>query len=147
MNNQDLEDIPVATAGLGDDLVGPRPTRVRYQVLGAACSLAVITYIHRVGFGTAVAELKTTLDLSASQISWLMAAFMVGYGLFEMPWGFLGDRIGVQEHPGRDHPGRVADDRRPGAGGPAAPRPGPGLRGASWCCGSSSGPSRRGPSR
>ena len=25
-----------------------------------------------------------------------MAAFMVGYGLFEMPWRFLGDRIGVR---------------------------------------------------
>ena len=25
-----------------------------------------------------------------------MAAFMVGYGLFEMPWGSLGDRVGVR---------------------------------------------------
>src|SRR5262245_61639347 len=25
-----------------------------------------------------------------------MAAFMIGYGLFEMPWGFLGDRFGVR---------------------------------------------------
>ena len=26
----------------------------------------------------------------------MMAAFMIGYGLFEMPWGFLGDRFGVR---------------------------------------------------
>ena len=26
----------------------------------------------------------------------MMAAFMVGYGLFEIPWGFLGDRFGVR---------------------------------------------------
>ncbi len=96
MNHHDLEDIPIASAGLGEDFGEPRPTRVRYQVLGAACSLAVITYIHRVGFGTAIAELKTTLDLGDNQISWLMAAFMIGYGLFEIPWGFLGDRIGVR---------------------------------------------------
>ncbi|MGP0062706.1 MAG: MFS transporter [Isosphaeraceae bacterium] len=96
MNHHDPDDVLFATTGLNDDFGEPRPTRVRYQVLEAACSLAVITYIHRVGFGTAIAELKTTLDLSASQISWLMAAFMVGYGLFEMPWGFLGDRIGVR---------------------------------------------------
>ena len=40
------------------DLAPAHPTRVRYQVLAAACSLAVITYIHRVGFATASAEFK-----------------------------------------------------------------------------------------
>jgi hypothetical protein len=30
-----------------------RPTRVRYLVLGAACSLAVLTYVQRQGFGRA----------------------------------------------------------------------------------------------
>ncbi len=90
------EDLAVATTDLDDDFEQGQPTRVRYQVLVAACSLAVITYIHRVGFGTAAAELKTPLGLSDTQISRLMAAFMVGYGIFEMPWGFLGDRFGVR---------------------------------------------------
>ncbi len=96
MNDNVPEDLAVATTSLDDDLDQGQPTRVRYQVLASACSLAVITYIHRVGFGTAAAELKTPLGLSDSQISWLMAAFMVGYGIFEMPWGFLGDRFGVR---------------------------------------------------
>jgi sugar phosphate permease len=72
------------------------PSRVRYQVLAAACSLAVITYIHRVGFATASAEFKTSLGLGDAQLGHLMAAFMVSYGLFEIPWGFLGDRLGVR---------------------------------------------------
>src|SRR5262249_28564187 len=38
---------------VGDADASARPTWVRYQVLAAACSLAVITYIHRVGFATA----------------------------------------------------------------------------------------------
>jgi sugar phosphate permease len=76
----------------GDD----RPTWVRYQVLASACSLAVITYLHRVGFATAWAEFKTPLNLSDDQLGTVMAAFMIGYGLFEMPWGFLGDRFGVR---------------------------------------------------
>ena len=96
MNDNLPKDLAVATTPLEDDLDQGRPTRVRYQVLAAACSLAVITYIHRVGFGTVVAELQTTLKLSDARIGWLMAAFMVGYGLFEMPWGFLGDRFGVR---------------------------------------------------
>ena len=45
--------------GVASDWDSERPTRVRYRVLAAACSLAVITYIHRVGFATASAEFKT----------------------------------------------------------------------------------------
>ena len=73
-----------------------RPTWVRYQVLAAACGLAVITYIHRVGFATASAEFKNSLGLSDQHLGYMMAAFMVGYGVFEVPWGFLGDRFGVR---------------------------------------------------
>jgi MFS transporter, ACS family, glucarate transporter len=73
-----------------------RPTWVRYQVLASACTLAVITYLHRVGFATAWAEFKVPLGLSDDDLGRVMAAFMIGYGLFEMPWGFLGDRFGVR---------------------------------------------------
>jgi sugar phosphate permease len=73
-----------------------RPTAVRYQVLAVACSLAVITYIHRVGFAAASPELRRLMRLTDAHIGWLMAAFMVGYGIFEMPWGLLADRFGVR---------------------------------------------------
>ena len=69
---------------------------MRFRVLAMACVLAVITYIHRVGFATASAEIKEPLGLSDGDLGSLMAAFMVAYGVFEMPWGFLGDRIGVR---------------------------------------------------
>ncbi len=73
-----------------------RPTCVRYQVLAAACSLAVITYIHRVGFATASAEFKSLLGLTDRHLGYMMAAFMVGYGVFEMPWGWLSDKLGTR---------------------------------------------------
>ncbi|GIW87811.1 MAG: glucarate transporter [Isosphaeraceae bacterium] len=73
-----------------------RPTRVRYGVLGAACLLAVVTYIHRIGFASATTEFRATLGLSDGQVSWLMAAFMVAYGVFEVPWGNWADRLGVR---------------------------------------------------
>jgi sugar phosphate permease len=72
------------------------PTHVRFRVLAVACVLAVITYIHRVGFATAAAEIKQPLGLSDSDLGSLMAAFMIAYGLFEMPWGLLSDRFGVR---------------------------------------------------
>jgi sugar phosphate permease len=94
MSDKSLEDPDFAIAGLAD--AHARPTWVRYQVLAAACTLAVITYIHRVGFSTASGEFRTSLGLEDSHVAAMMAAFMIGYGLFEIPWGFLSDRLGVR---------------------------------------------------
>src|SRR5262245_15916197 len=95
MNEDDFAS-PALVDGVETGREPERPTRVRYVVLASACSLAVITYIHRVGFATASAEFKTDLGLTDTHIGWLMAAFMIGYGVFEMPWGFLADRFGVR---------------------------------------------------
>jgi MFS transporter, ACS family, glucarate transporter len=73
-----------------------RPTRVRYQVLAAACAVAVIIYIHRVGFASALPAVAADLDLGSHHSGWLMAAFLLAYGGLEVPWGRAGDRAGVR---------------------------------------------------
>jgi ACS family glucarate transporter-like MFS transporter len=74
-----------------------RPTRVRYRILLAVCGLAVIVYIHRVGFASAARWLRPDLDLvSDDDWSALMWAFLLSYGGFEVPWGLLGDRFGAR---------------------------------------------------
>jgi MFS family permease len=73
-----------------------RPTRVRYHVLGAACAVAVIAYIHRVGFASALPAVAEDLHLGQHHSGWLMAAFLLAYGGMEMPWGRAGDRAGVR---------------------------------------------------
>jgi MFS transporter, ACS family, glucarate transporter len=70
------------------------PSGVRYRVLALACALAVVTYIHRLGFSTGAPEIKRSLGLDDQQVGYLMAAFLVAYGLFQMPLGLLGDRFG-----------------------------------------------------
>jgi sugar phosphate permease len=70
------------------------PTRVRYIVLAWACSLAIVTYLCRVGFPTIMDELKPQIDLTSRHVGWLMTAFMIAYGIFEIPWGHFGDRKG-----------------------------------------------------
>jgi sugar phosphate permease len=74
----------------------PRPSSVRFLVLASACVLAVITYLHRVGFATASAEFREPLGLDQSHLGDLMAAFMIAYGVFEVPWGLFGDKFGVK---------------------------------------------------
>ena len=69
-----------------------RPTRVRYLVLAVGSSVAVVAYLHRVGFARALPQ----LGLSSEEDGWLQAAFLVAYGGFEMPCGLLGDRLGTR---------------------------------------------------
>ncbi len=73
-----------------------RPSWVRYQVLAAGCSVAVITYIHRVGFAKALPDIRASLHLGEQEAGYVMAAFAVAYALFEIPAGLLGDRLGVR---------------------------------------------------
>ncbi len=74
-----------------DEPLAP-PSRMRYRVLAAACSVAVVAYLHRVGFGSALPR----LDLSPNAAGWLSAIFQIAYGLFEVPSGLLGDRLGTR---------------------------------------------------
>lgn len=71
-----------------------RPTRVRYQVLAAACVLALLTYVNRLGFGVAAPEIKKDLGLTDEQMGFLASAFLIAYGVCQVPGGLVGDRIG-----------------------------------------------------
>lgn len=72
------------------------PTRVRHLVLASACLLAIITYLLRVGFSAVSTDIRNDLGLTQSHLGYLNAAFMIAYGIFEVPWGALGDRFGVR---------------------------------------------------
>jgi sugar phosphate permease len=72
------------------------PTHVRYGVLAAACSLAVLTYVQRQGFVAGTPYIKSELGLSDEHMGDLGAVWLVAYGLFQVPWGLLGDRLGAR---------------------------------------------------
>jgi hypothetical protein len=50
-----------------------KPSRVRYGVLGFACSLSMITYLDRVCFGTVASNIQSEFGLSESQKGWLFS--------------------------------------------------------------------------
>src|SRR5262249_40370124 len=72
------------------------PARVRYQVLAVACSLAVLTYVQRQGFVAGTPFIKEDLGLDDQQIGLLASAWLVAYGIFQVPGGLLGDRLGAR---------------------------------------------------
>ncbi len=56
--------------------------------------LALITYMDRVAISVAAADIRRDLGLSLVQMGWALSVFGWAYALFEIPGGWLGDRIG-----------------------------------------------------
>ena len=59
--------------------------------------LAIITYVDRVCISQAAPFLQDELGLSAGQMGLAFSAFAWAYALFEIPGGWLGDRIGPRK--------------------------------------------------
>jgi MFS transporter, ACS family, glucarate transporter len=71
-----------------------RPTRVRYGVLGMTVAVYMITYMDRVVISNAAPSIRSELGLSLVAMGWILASFRWSYALFQIPGGWLGDRIG-----------------------------------------------------
>lgn len=71
-------------------------SRVRYRVLALAVLLAGITYLDRVCISLTAPAMMRDLGLSKVQMSLVFSAFTLAYGLFEIPTGWWGDRIGTR---------------------------------------------------
>ncbi len=81
----------------GDDPVAPpAPTRARFVVLGLLGLLAGILYLDRICMSAAVGPIQADLGLTNTESSYVLMAFTLAYGLFEVPTGHWGDRIGAR---------------------------------------------------
>jgi ACS family glucarate transporter-like MFS transporter len=76
---------------------GLRPSRARYWVIVFAITLAVIQYIDRVCISQAAPSIQRDLRLDDDAMGWVFSAFTLAYALFEIPAGYLGDRIGPRK--------------------------------------------------
>jgi sugar phosphate permease len=68
----------------------------RTQVLSLLCVLGAILYLDRVCISLALQEIQLELEISATKIGLVSVAFSLGYALFEIPTGHLGDRFGAR---------------------------------------------------
>src|SRR5262249_57486747 len=62
--------------------------------MACLCALSFILYLDRVCIGQAVVPIQNELGLSNTQIGYVLGAFTLAYGLFEIPTGRWGDRYG-----------------------------------------------------
>lgn len=71
-----------------------RPTRARDIAVIYTIVLAIITYIDRVCISMAAPSMQRDLGLSPIQMGWAFSVFGWSYALFEVPGGWLADRMG-----------------------------------------------------
>jgi len=70
------------------------PTRARHVTTMFAVLLAIVMYIDRITLSQAAPFIRADLNLSTKEMAWAFSMFGWAYALFEIPGGWLGDRIG-----------------------------------------------------
>jgi ACS family glucarate transporter-like MFS transporter len=73
---------------------GGGPSAVRWRIVALLAALSLVSYALRTNISIAAALMRQDLRLTDIQIGQVFAAFMLGYALFQVPAGVLGDRFG-----------------------------------------------------
>ncbi|AOS46201.1 putative sulfoacetate transporter SauU [Lacunisphaera limnophila] len=74
-----------------------RPTRTRYWVIVFAVTLAIVQYVDRVAISQAMPDIAAEMQFSDAQKGMIFSAFTLAYALFEIPTGWLGDKLGAKK--------------------------------------------------
>ena len=74
-----------------------RPSKVRWRIMAILVFVSFISYLLRGNLSIAAPSMMADLQLTEIQWGWVMAAFPLGYALFQFPGGLLGDRYGPRK--------------------------------------------------
>ena len=75
---------------------GPASSRTRWKILALLTLISIITYVDRVNISVAARQMMPALGLTQMQMGYVFSAFVLGYALFQVPGGWLGDRWGTR---------------------------------------------------
>ena len=69
---------------------------VRWRIFSFLFGFGFIAYIQQKTITVAAVPMMPALGLSQSQISYIMQAFVLGYAIFQLPGGIIGQRLGAR---------------------------------------------------
>ncbi len=69
---------------------------MRWLILALLFAISIVTYIDRVNISVTARQMMPALGLTDQQMGFIFSAFVIGYALFQVPGGRLGDRWGVR---------------------------------------------------
>jgi len=71
-----------------------QPTNVRWLILAVLTLIMVVTAFGRLNLGISAKYLQDEFQFTTQTMGWILGAFAFGYALFQIPWGWAGDRFG-----------------------------------------------------
>jgi ACS family glucarate transporter-like MFS transporter len=71
-----------------------RPSHTRWTILALLLAISVVTYVDRVNISVTARQMMPALGLTELEMGQAFSAFVLGYALFQIPGGWLGDRWG-----------------------------------------------------
>ena len=74
-----------------------RPTHARLWVIFFGMTLAILSYIDRVCISQAAPLIARDLGFDKIQMGWIFSAFLIAYGVFEIPGAWFGDWVGARK--------------------------------------------------
>ncbi|KXV16870.1 hexuronate transporter [Caballeronia megalochromosomata] len=69
---------------------------LRWWIIALVCAGTIVNYLSRNALGVMAAELKTLMNMSTQQYSYVVAAFQVGYTIMQPVCGLVIDVIGLR---------------------------------------------------
>jgi len=70
--------------------------RIRWRIFSLLFGFGFLAYLQQKSITVAAERMMPDLSLSQVQIGWIEWAFVLGYGLFQLPGGIFGQRLGAR---------------------------------------------------
>lgn len=71
-----------------------KPPTIRYLILSMLFGFSFASYLERINISIASELMMPSLSLTKMQMGQIFSSFLIGYGIFQVPSGILGDTIG-----------------------------------------------------
>lgn len=78
----------------GQSVRTPGATRVRWMVMSIVMAIMAVTALNRLNLSIAGKLIEEEFSFDTVSMGLVFSAFLWGYGLFQIPWGYICDRIG-----------------------------------------------------
>src|ERR1700731_3324443 len=69
-------------------------TKVRWVVMGIVMAIMAVTAMNRLNLSIAGKYIEEEFSFSTIAMGLVFSSFLWGYGLFQIPWGYVCDRFG-----------------------------------------------------
>lgn len=75
----------------------PRPTAIRWRIVTWIVVASIVAYILRFNLSVAGPAIMHDLGFSETQLGFVLGAFAWSYGVFQLPGGMFGERVGPRK--------------------------------------------------